>query len=115
MSRKNRSSKPTKVKSTRRRTRRKKRSKLFAALVIEVIAAVALFAAVRFAQDVRASQRLQSSGRAQSENVQTESMQSPALWDKFASAASASITEEASDQTPIFRTSRLIGFAPEGS
>lgn len=102
MSRRNR-----KTKSPSRRTRRKKRSKLMAALVIEVIAAVSLFGAYRFAQDVRASQR---SG--QPEQSQTEQAQSPAAWAKFASALTP---VESSDQTPVFRVSRLIGFASEGS
>ena len=45
--RKNRNAKSTKAKAARRRTRRKKQSKLFAAIVIELIAAVALFGAYR--------------------------------------------------------------------
>ena len=99
------SRKKRKTKSPSRRTRRKKRSKLMAALVIEVISAVALFGAYRFAQDVRASQR--------SEQPATQQVQSPVAWPQFASTEPT--RAEAFEKMPIFRASRLIGFAPEGS
>ena len=110
MSRKHRKSKSTKAKSTRRRPRRKKKSKLFAALVIEVISAVALFGAYRFAQDVRSTNRSE-----RPQPTQTEQVHSPSPWAEFASAAPAAAPVETSDQAPVFRPSRLVGFALDSS
>ena len=105
--RKKRNAKSTKAKATGRRTRRKKRSKLFAAIVIELIATVALFGAYRFAQDVRASQRSD-----QPEQAQIEQAQPPVPW---AQIASAPVSVKPLNQTPVFRVPRRFGFAPEGS
>jgi cytoskeletal protein RodZ len=107
MSRKNRKNAPAKSKPTRRRNRRKKKSKLFAAIVIELIAAVALFSAVRFAKDIRASQ-----GPEQAQSTRTDPASSTRTWNQF---AAASETAETSAPRPVFRISQLVGFAPGGS
>lgn len=107
MSRTNRKNAPAKSKPSRRRTRRKKKSKLFAAIVIELIAAVALFSAVRFARDIRASQEPEPTQQAQ-----TDLVPSTAAWNQFTSVAE---TTENARPRPTFRISQMVRFAPEGS
>jgi nitrate reductase NapE component len=115
MSRKNRKAKPAS-----RLTRRKKQSKLFAAIVIELIAAVALFGAYRFAQDVRASQQSQQTQPASvfsqsAQDPQSQLVQSKPVGNRFTHVSESVDGINTSDQEPVFRLSRLIQFEPEGS